>query len=64
VFHAGTTTNDRGDLITAGGRVLGVTASGSTLETAIDNAYVAAEKISFHGMQFRHDIGAKGLARW
>lgn len=64
VFHAGTTTNDRGDLITAGGRVLGVTASGSTLETAIDNAYGAAERISFRGMQFRHDIGAKGLARW
>jgi phosphoribosylamine--glycine ligase len=64
VFHAGTNRNGRGDLITAGGRVLGVTASGATLEAAVDNAYEAAGKISFPGMQFRRDIGAKGLARW
>jgi phosphoribosylamine---glycine ligase len=64
VFHAGTKRNGRGDLVTAGGRVLGVTASGATLATAIDNAYAGAAKISFAGMQFRHDIGAKGLARW
>jgi phosphoribosylamine--glycine ligase len=64
VFHAGTKRNGRGDLITAGGRVLGVTASGATLQSAIDHAYEAAEKISFTGMQYRRDIGAKGLARW
>jgi phosphoribosylamine--glycine ligase len=64
VFHAGTKTNEHGDLITAGGRVLGVAASGATLQAAIDGAYAAAAKISFRGMQFRHDIGAKGLARW
>jgi phosphoribosylamine---glycine ligase len=64
VFHAGTKRNGRGDLVTAGGRVLGVTASGAALATAIDNAYAGAAKISFAGMQFRHDIGAKGLARW
>jgi phosphoribosylamine--glycine ligase len=44
--------------------VLGVTASGATLAGAIDNAYEAAGKISFAGMQYRRDIGAKGLARW
>lgn len=64
VFHAGTKKNEQGDLITAGGRVLGVTASGATLQAAIDGAYAAAANISFRGMQFRHDIGAKGLARW
>jgi phosphoribosylamine---glycine ligase len=64
VFHAGTKANEGGDLITAGGRVLGVAASGATLQAAIDGAYAAAAKISFRGMQFRRDIGAKGLARW
>src|SRR6185312_12716497 len=57
VFHAGTKTNEQGDLVTAGGRVLGVTASGATLRAAIDGAYAAAAKISFPGMQFRRDIG-------
>jgi phosphoribosylamine--glycine ligase len=64
VFHAGTKRNAQGELMTAGGRVLGVTASGATLAGAIDNAYEAAGKISFAGMQHRRDIGAKGLARW
>jgi phosphoribosylamine--glycine ligase len=64
VFHAGTKKNGRGNLITAGGRVFGVTASGATLASAIEDAYRAAGKISFAGMQYRHDIGAKGLARW
>lgn len=64
VFQAGTKTNATGELITAGGRVLGVTASGETLDAAINSAYRAAGKISFRGMQFRHDIGAKGLSRW
>jgi phosphoribosylamine--glycine ligase len=63
VFHAGTARN--GDnLVTNGGRVLGVTAGGATLKAAIDNAYAAASKIHFDGMQYRRDIGQKGLRRW
>lgn len=63
VFHAGTGTRD-GQLITSGGRVLGVTAKGSTLPAAISNAYRAVEKIRFNDMQYRTDIGRKGLRRW
>lgn len=63
VFHAGTNRAGR-DLVTAGGRVLGVTASGATLEASIDAAYAAVEKIHFDGMQYRKDIGKKGLRRY
>jgi phosphoribosylamine--glycine ligase len=63
VFHAGTRLTERG-LETAGGRVLGVTASGPTLEAAINNTYDAVRRIHFEGMQFRSDIGRKGLKRW
>jgi phosphoribosylamine--glycine ligase len=61
VFHAGTRLGVQG-LETAGGRVLGVTASGATLRQAIDSAYLAAARIQFDGMQYRRDIGQKGLA--
>ena len=57
VFHAGTKVNDAGQICTAGGRVLGVTATAPTLDAAIDAAYAAAEHISFTDMHFRHDIG-------
>ncbi|HEY3442368.1 MAG TPA: phosphoribosylamine--glycine ligase [Paludibaculum sp.] len=63
VFHAGTAMHNN-QLVTNGGRVLGVTHSGSTLQAAIDNAYAACAHIHFDGMQIRHDIGAKGLKRW
>ena len=63
VFHAGTKLSPRG-LETAGGRVLGVTASGPDLPTAIANTYAAVERIHFDGMQFRRDIAHKGLKRW
>ncbi len=63
VFHAGTRAGAAG-IETAGGRVLGVTASGSGLAGAIDNAYRAAGKIHFDGMHYRRDIGRKGLKRW
>ena len=53
---------DGGDLVTAGGRVLGVTATGATLAGSIDAAYDAVGKIHFAGMQYRKDIGSKGLA--
>lgn len=62
VFHAGTRFVE-GRLVTAGGRVLGVTAGGEDLPTAIDNAYQAIAGIRFEGMHYRRDIGVKGLAR-
>lgn len=63
VFHAGTKLRD-GKLVTSGGRVLGVTSSGPTLQQAIDNTYRACAEIRFDGMQMRTDIGRKGLKRW
>ena len=63
VFQAGTRLND-GELVTAGGRVLGVTAGGETLANAIQNAYSAVDKIRFEGMHYRKDIGSKGLSHW
>jgi phosphoribosylamine--glycine ligase len=63
VFQAGTKTGRRG-LETAGGRVLGVTASGADLGQAIRNAYQSVSQIRFEGMQYRKDIGRKGLKRW
>jgi phosphoribosylamine--glycine ligase len=63
VFHAGTKRNGR-DLVTSGGRVLGVTASGKDLKASIDAAYAAVDKIQFNGMHCRRDIGSKGLQRY
>jgi phosphoribosylamine--glycine ligase len=63
VFHAGTKLAG-GDLVTSGGRVLGVTASGPTLSSAIHNTYEQVQKIHFDGMHYRKDIGHKGLKRW
>jgi phosphoribosylamine---glycine ligase len=63
VFHAGTSL-EGSQLVTNGGRVLGVTAGGPTLPAAIENTYQAVEKIRFEGMQYRKDIGSKGLSRW
>ena len=60
VFHAGTKLAD-GQIVTAGGRVLGVTATASTLPEAIDRAYAAAEKITFTDRHMRHDIGQRAL---
>jgi phosphoribosylamine---glycine ligase len=60
VFQAGTKLNGR-DLVTSGGRVLGVTATGPDLPASIDAAYRAVKQIHFAGMQYRTDIGAKGL---
>ncbi len=61
VFHAGTKNQD-GKTLTNGGRVLGVTALGDTLKSAIANAYAAAEKISWPHKYCRTDIGKKGLS--
>lgn len=60
VFHAGTAAND-GQIVTAGGRVLTVVGVGTGYQEAIDRAYEAAALISFEGMQYRRDIGAKAL---
>jgi phosphoribosylamine--glycine ligase len=60
VFHAGTTLRD-GEFYTSGGRVLGVTARGPALETAVARAYEAAAKIRFEGMHYRKDIAARAL---
>jgi len=62
VFHAGTR-HLHGRLETAGGRVLGVTASGDDLEAAIAAAYEGVSHIQFEGMQYRRDIGRKGIRR-
>ncbi|MEN6371652.1 MAG: phosphoribosylamine--glycine ligase [Armatimonadota bacterium] len=60
VFHAGTKLVD-GRVVTSGGRVLGVTATGGTFRDAVAAAYEAVEKISFEGMTYRKDIGARVL---
>ncbi|SHK14444.1 phosphoribosylamine--glycine ligase [Rhodothermus profundi] len=63
VFHAGTQRTAEGQLVTAGGRVLGVTAMAETLTEAIRRAYEAVAHIHFEGKYYRRDIGQKGLAR-
>lgn len=60
VYHAGTKYED-GKFLTAGGRVLGITAVGSSLQEALDHAYEAVDSISFQDMHFRRDIGKKAL---
>jgi phosphoribosylamine--glycine ligase len=60
VFHAGTTARD-GAFYTAGGRVLGVTARGADLATAVERAYAGVARIHFDGMHYRKDIGARAL---
>ena len=60
MFHAGTKNVD-GKILTNGGRVLGITALGETLERAIENAYTANNKIHCASKYFRNDIGKKGL---
>lgn len=56
VFHAGTAVKN-GQLVTAGGRVLNITATGSTLDEALDKAYATVKLIHFEGMHYRTDIG-------
>ena len=60
VFHSGTAERD-GHIVTAGGRVLGVTAAAPDLQTALSSAYAALDRIHFDGMQFRRDIGWRAL---
>jgi phosphoribosylamine--glycine ligase len=62
VFHAGTR-GDGDSILTAGGRVLNITATGATLADAADRAYAAAGMIKFEGMHYRRDIGARALKK-
>jgi phosphoribosylamine--glycine ligase len=62
VFHAGTALKD-GEIVTAGGRVLGITAWGESLQSAIDQAYQGIAQIEFPGIQYRRDIAHRALNR-
>jgi phosphoribosylamine--glycine ligase len=63
LYHAGTARNAAGQLVTNGGRVLGVTALGATLREAADRAYAACENIQCASKYYRRDIGARQLHR-
>ena len=61
VFHSGTARNAAGELITAGGRVLGVSCTADDLKTAVQRAYAAADQVKWEGMIRRRDIGRRAL---
>jgi phosphoribosylamine--glycine ligase len=63
IIHAGTAKNAAGQVVTAGGRVLGVTATAPTLRGAADSAYAVCEQIQCATKVYRRDIGAKQLNR-
>ena len=63
VFHAGTARDADGQLVTAGGRVLAVSAVGDTVELAKQRSLAYAERIQFEGKQLRTDIGWREIAR-
>ena len=63
VFHAGTARTDAGDLVSAGGRVLGVTALGDDLAQAQQRAYARVRSIHWEGQHYRSDIGHRGIGR-
>ena len=63
VFHAGTTVNAQGDIVTSGGRVLCVTALGDDILAAQTHALAACDHIDFEGMQYRRDIGYRAIGR-
>jgi len=63
VYHAGTARTEAGEVVTDGGRVLGLTGVGATLQEALDAAYAAADAVAFEGKTLRRDIGQKGLRR-
>jgi len=62
VFHAGTTINDS-DIVTSGGRVLGVTGLGDSVKEAVSKVYTAVSKIGWNNMYHRQDIGKKAVKR-
>ncbi len=63
LFHSGSSRDDAGRWLTAGGRVLGVTGSGADIATAVERAYAAVSKISWPGMHYRRDIARRAIER-
>lgn len=63
VFHAGTTLNSAGELVSAGGRVLNVTALGANVADAQAKAYAAVKQIQWDDGFYRKDIGWRAIAR-
>jgi phosphoribosylamine--glycine ligase len=63
IFHAGTKADEAGNIVTNGGRVLGVTALGANLPEARDKAYELSNRVDYKSKYLRRDIGAKELAR-
>ncbi|MEZ8389861.1 phosphoribosylamine--glycine ligase [Vibrio splendidus] len=63
VFHAGTTNNEAGDVVTNGGRVLCATALGNTVSEAQERAYALTKQVSWNGMFHRNDIGYRAIVR-
>lgn len=63
VFHAGTALNAGGELVSAGGRVLNVTALGADVAEAQANAYQAVKQIQWEDAYYRNDIGWRGISR-
>jgi phosphoribosylamine--glycine ligase len=61
VFHAGTKNNSQGELVTAGGRVLNVVATGATIEQALKKVYQGVDCIDYEGKYYRRDIGHRLL---
>jgi len=61
IYHSGTGWNEKGDLVTAGGRVLGVCCTADDLQTAIEKAYRAVDEVKWDGMIMRRDIGKRAL---
>ena len=62
VFHAATSRSANGDWLTAGGRVLGVTATGKTLDRALSRCYEAVAEIRWDGVHYRRDIGRQSVS--
>jgi phosphoribosylamine--glycine ligase len=62
VLHAGTALDANGDLVSSGGRVLGVVGVGDSLQQAVDVAYAGVAQVNFEGMQHRTDIASRGLS--
>ncbi len=63
VFHAGTSLNDAGEVVTNGGRVLGVTGLGASVRSAAESAYEVVRRIEFSNAEYRSDIGYLAIAR-
>lgn len=63
IFHAGTRSNEEGEVFTSGGRVLAVLGAGGSTAQAIDRAYARVQTIQWQDMHFRSDIGSKALGR-